>query len=495
MRSVPRCPSTGRRATLAALFAAAAFSFLAGAATEPLKGIDDCRYARKGLEAWHSGSFFEVTWGGRPDFDYPPLQFWVLGRSFALLGESDLAARLPSILMALAVLAATYRAGRSVFGRGAAVCAVAVLAVTPIFATHARRCMMDVPLCFWTTLALLVFLAGLRRPRLHALMALPIGAAILTKGPLGLLPFVLVPAALATREGRGALRSGWLWLGLAGGLLLGASWPVREAMVHGRSFVEEHFVRTMLSPVMGTRGDLGPAKSYAVLLLERYQPVVLPALAGLVVYALDRRRRTVGDRGILLAAWLVLPLALYSLSTWRSDKYLIPLLPAMALFAGYLLDTRARRFGAAFAAYVAPAVLAATGFVYWFAPELISGQGNMMYKEYAPTARAALLPGTVLPYAGEAGGRYNDRVQTVMWYWDADLAEPTDPAAAVTAALAAGHGALVCSRERLAALDSLGVSYATAVMGKWGLVWLARPGPAASAGAPAERALSTDTSP
>jgi len=470
MRAVPRCPSTRMRLTLAALFAAAAFSFLAGAATEPLKGIDDCRYARKGLETWRSGSFFEVTWGGRPDFDYPPLQFWVLGRSFALFGESDLAARLPSVLMALAVLAATYRIGRSVFGRGAAVCAVAVLAVTPIFATHARRCMMDVPLCFWTTLALLVFLAGLRRPRLHALMALPLGAAVLTKGPLGLLPLVLVPAALATREGRVALRSGWLWLGLVGGLLLGASWPAREAMVHGRAFVEEHFVRTTLSPVMGTRGDLGPAKSYAVLLLERYQPIVLPALAGFVVYALDRRRKAVGDRGNLLAAWIVLPLALYSLSTWRSDKYLIPLLPAMALFAGPLLDTRARRFGAAFASYVAPVVLAASGLVYWLAPQLISGQGNMVYKEHAPTARAELLPGTVLPYAGEAGGRYNDRAQTVMWYWDVGLAEPTAPAAAVAAAIAAGHGALVCSRESLAALDSLGVRYETRVMGTWGLV-------------------------
>ena len=33
-------------------------------------------------------------------------------------------------------------------------------ALTPIFATHARRCMIDIPLCFWTTLSLLIFLAA-----------------------------------------------------------------------------------------------------------------------------------------------------------------------------------------------------------------------------------------------------------------------------------------------------------------------------------------------
>lgn len=480
---------------LAALLAAAAFSFFAGAAVEPLKGLDDCRYARKGIEMWRSGSLFEVTWSGRPDFGYPPLQFWILGRSFALLGDNDLAARIPSILMALGVLALTYRIGRSAFGPGAALVGVAVLAVTPMFATHARRCMIDVPLCFWTTLALALYVAGLRRPRLHALIAVPLGAALLTKGLLGLLPLAIVPVALASPGLRGSVRSGWLWLGLLGGLALGASWPVHHAIVHGRPFVEEHFLATALSRVAGGDAHGGPAKSYFAILLEDYQPVVVPAFAGLVIYWLDRRRGRRDGRGDLLAAWVLVPLVVYSFSARRSDKYLIPIVPALALFAGYLIDTRARRFGTAFAAWVATPLLLAAGLAYWLVPGLISERGNAIYKESAASVRAELRPGTVLPYTGEGSDLYRDREHVVMRYWDVGLAQPTPPAQAVAAALGAGHGALVCSRERLAALDSLGVSYATAVMGKWGLVWLARPGPAAAAGATPEPAPSTDTSP
>lgn len=54
-----------------------------------LKSYDDCHYAQKGVEMWQRGAFFTVTWAGRTDFQYPPLQFWLLGRSFALFGKID----------------------------------------------------------------------------------------------------------------------------------------------------------------------------------------------------------------------------------------------------------------------------------------------------------------------------------------------------------------------------------------------------------------------
>ena len=54
----------------------------------------------------------------------PSLQFWIVGRSFALLGRNDFAARLPSILMALAIMLMTYRIGRVMVGKNAAMVAV-----------------------------------------------------------------------------------------------------------------------------------------------------------------------------------------------------------------------------------------------------------------------------------------------------------------------------------------------------------------------------------
>src|SRR5262245_15888466 len=85
-----------------------------------LISLDDATYARQGIEEGRSGQFFNPTWNGQPDFHKPPLQFWILARSFALFGENDFAARLPSAVMALGILAATYWIGVVTVGPPAA---------------------------------------------------------------------------------------------------------------------------------------------------------------------------------------------------------------------------------------------------------------------------------------------------------------------------------------------------------------------------------------
>src|SRR5439155_6265443 len=138
--------------------------------------LDDCFYARKGVEMGRSGGFFTVTWDGQPTFQNPPLQFWLLGGSFRLLGENDLAARLPSLLMALGTAALTFRIGALALGETAGASAAALLLVSPFFLDNARRCMLEIPLAFWVAATLLLFLEGLARPRWFLLAALPLAA-------------------------------------------------------------------------------------------------------------------------------------------------------------------------------------------------------------------------------------------------------------------------------------------------------------------------------
>lgn len=456
---------------LVVLLLAAAFLFTASAGTLSLKGFDDCRYARKGLEMLERGAFFETTWAGQPDPSYPPLQFWIVGRSFAIFGANDFAARLPSILMALGICVLTYLIGKRTVGSRAAVAGIAVLLITPVFVTHARRAMIDVPLCFWTTLAFLVFLLGLRRPRLHLLFAIPLGAAILTKSVLGLLPLVVVPAAALSPALRRSLRNPWLWGGVLAGLAVGAAWPAHQYARHGGSFLRAHFDATIFSRVAGASEFDGPSESYVTMLLEEYQPVVLVAFAGLVLFLWNRRRRESG-RSDLLVWWVLIPLVLYSLSVRRSAKYLIPLVPAFSLFAGHLLQEKARPVARALSKWVAPVLVVAAGAVYWIAPTLLTGDGNAVYKEYAPTARAELPAGSVLPYVGAPRDEYRNIEHVALWYWNVDVEQPSPPREAVAAALAAEHRSLVCQRDRLAAIDSLGVAYELAVMRGWGLVRL-----------------------
>jgi 4-amino-4-deoxy-L-arabinose transferase-like glycosyltransferase len=122
-----------------------------------LRAVDDCFWARHGVEIARTPGLFNLRWEGGVDWEYAPLQCWLLGRSFAIFGENDLAARLPSILFAIGTLLIVHRIGTRLLGGGAAGCAVALLAVSPYFLDNARGCMMEMPLTFWVSLAFLGF--------------------------------------------------------------------------------------------------------------------------------------------------------------------------------------------------------------------------------------------------------------------------------------------------------------------------------------------------
>jgi 4-amino-4-deoxy-L-arabinose transferase-like glycosyltransferase len=158
-----------------------------------LASLEDAFYAREAVEMARSGRIYTVTWNEVPAHQHPPLHLWLVARTFGVLGEGDLAARLPTVLLALGTLALTWRIGVLTLGRAAAVAATACLLATPIFVDNARRLMMEVPLTFWTTATVWVYLEARRQPRWQVALAVPLGAAILTKSVLGLMPLLAGP--------------------------------------------------------------------------------------------------------------------------------------------------------------------------------------------------------------------------------------------------------------------------------------------------------------
>src|SRR5216110_2386084 len=69
----------------------------------PLVGPDEPRYARVAVEMHRSGEAVVPTLQGRPWLEKPPLYYWLAGAAFAVLGETETAARLPSALAGAAL--------------------------------------------------------------------------------------------------------------------------------------------------------------------------------------------------------------------------------------------------------------------------------------------------------------------------------------------------------------------------------------------------------
>src|SRR5207247_121327 len=133
--SSPRACATSpaRRAVLGlALLALAAFPFLYALGRWPLIEPDEGRNAEVAREMLALGQWSVPHYNGLPYLDKPVLLFWMIAAAFRALGVSELAARLPSVVGALATVLLTYDLVRVLAGRRRALLAAAVLATAPM---------------------------------------------------------------------------------------------------------------------------------------------------------------------------------------------------------------------------------------------------------------------------------------------------------------------------------------------------------------------------
>lgn len=439
--------------------AAAALLFTANSYSLSLPSLDDCFYARKGVEMARSGNWLTVTWNGLPTFQNPALPVWILASSFRLFGENDLAARLPSIVMALGVLVGVLAVGRRLWGESESLTAGALLLLTPFFANHARRAMFDMALALWVLLAMSILLIPDEISTRKAWLSLPLGAGILTKSVLGLLPLlVLAVAALVSHGVRRWLRNPWLWAGVILGLALGAVWPLHQWLTHGSRFLQQHFVTEIAARSMAGFNPSRVLLGYPAALLGSYQPVILLALAAIPSLV----RRDSGPGGRLIVVWVVAPALLYSLSSAQSPRYLFPTLPAMALAAGYWLQRRYPGV-AAWVRRSAPPVALAAAAVFWTAPTMLARSGNDSLK-FGSAIRDTVPAGASLPYLG---GRYWGFANPILYYQERLLEAPSPSAETAVAAARARQGVLLVDRDRLPEVEATARIAVMAASGDW----------------------------
>jgi 4-amino-4-deoxy-L-arabinose transferase-like glycosyltransferase len=437
-----------------------------------LPSLEDAFYAREAVEMARAGRVYTVTWNAIPTHQHPPLHLWLVSRTFAALGEHDLAARLPTLVLALATLVLTWRIGVLTVGPAAAVVGTACLLATPIFVDNARRLMMEVPLTCWVAATVWVYLEGRVRPAWHVALAVPLGAALLTKSVLGLMPLLALLGALASEELRAPLRRPWVWIGVALGLAVGASWPLHQWWTQGPEAVASHFV-AHVARRSARSFDLRVLREYPTILVKFYQPIVLPGLIGL--WLMLRRSGPLRARGALLGAWILLPLLLYSLSAFRTPRFVFPILPALALSAGHAVVTLVPRLAAPLASTVIPAGAVAVALVFWVNPSLLTRDANSAFKRNAARIQALAPAGESVPYLGN---HYWASANPLLYYGERHLDASSPSAdAAVLAARRHGGRLLFVARRRLPEVTALGAPQQVLLEGPdWVLLRVPREG-------------------
>src|SRR4030095_11347088 len=259
---------------------------------------------------------------------------------------------------------------------------------TQIFIKYAMHSMTDAPFTFFFTLALYLYLKGLKKPGHFPFSGAASAASILTRSVLGLIPLGIIFLHLIL-TGRGTLiRSKYFIGAVVLSIALPAVWYSSQYRLYGRRFLNEHF-SFVGSKILGqgavVRDDLlqsevilcrkiggedftvttpadTPARSgqgrrfsqfilgfveYPKLLLRHYWPWLPLTLIGLVGQArVFIRSRDSG--AALLLIWVTCVLIPFGISEAKALRYIMPVFPAFAILAAAPLSRWASSARSAF---------------------------------------------------------------------------------------------------------------------------------------------------
>lgn len=348
---------------------------------------DEGRNGEIAREMMRSNDYLVPHLDGLPYLDKPIVYFAAAAAAMEVLGPTERAARLPAWLFTLASLVLVGRWARRRWGAAAGWLAALALATMPLVSGYSRTVIFDSALAACIAAAVLWLWDD--RP---VLGWVAMGVGVLVKGPIAFtIPLLAVlPASLAT--GRGARRLFPL-AGLAAFFAVTLPWFLAVSLRHpefpGYVFVQETFQRV----TTGRFHRTAPPWYYLPILLVGTFPWIVPALArvrGWREHWQARRADPAAADAVLLASWIIVPLAFLTLNQSKLPQYLLPLFPAVALAAAANLT----RHGPHLAWRPAAALLTLLGLAlgtlpWWLPPPL----------RMTPETRAA-IPGTAVALGG-----------------------------------------------------------------------------------------------
>ncbi|MGO3030818.1 lipid IV(A) 4-amino-4-deoxy-L-arabinosyltransferase [Pseudomonas helleri] len=301
---------------------------------------DETRYAQISQSMLQSGNWVTPHFMGLRYFEKPIAGYWLIAIGQAVFGDNLFGVRIASALTTgLSVWLAWLLASRLWHDPRKSFASALLLMSFGLVAGEAGYANLDPQFAFWVNLSLVAlwfaFTAQSQRARLWAWSVLGVacGMGFMTKGFLvWLLPVLIgVPFALWQRRIKEMLCYGPLAVVLAIAVCL--PWAL---MIHHQEpdfwqffFWNEHIRRFSASDAQ----HIQPWWFYLPLLLAASLPwaTLLPAAL------LDawKQKRQPGIAFLLL--WLLLPLAMFSLSKGKLPTYILPCLLPLALLMGHAL--------------------------------------------------------------------------------------------------------------------------------------------------------------
>ncbi len=322
------------------------------------------------------GDWLVPHFNGEPRLNKPPLSYWIVGLFYRLFGVSLFWERLILALLAYSSVLFLFGIAKVLLPHRYALLVAAIYATTFRFQILAKRLLIDVLMLFCILASVWFLIRWLKRSRKSdfVIACLFVGLGFLTKGPVALLPVLLLLGAAFLGRRSGVLRSAPWLPGILCFTLVASSWFVALIIWLGPRPVIDFFVQENL----GRYGYMtyGPSRGplyYLGVFAGDFFPWSLLLLASLSWW-LSRNRSwpATAARHATMPAWIWLGgyLLFFSFSLNKQEYYILPAYPAAALLLGIHWSERKPGRLPAFLAGVL--LVAVAGGLFLFAREIFA---------------------------------------------------------------------------------------------------------------------------
>ena len=328
----------------------AALTFFAGLGRGAIADADEAFYAEAAREMVEGGDWITPHYNYENRFQKPILYYWLAAGTFLVTGAGEAPARLWGALAGLGLVIVTAACGRRWYDDATGLLAGAIVATSFGYFAIGRSALPDLPLTFFITLAIwtafVATLDGERTPtRWVVLCAAAVGLGFLTKGPLGVIipGLVILPVLLVERRSIG-VTAGDLLLGVVVCVTIAVPWYLVMWMRHGTPYLEGFFVGDNFDRFATDRfNDPRPWWFYGPVILGGLLPWTPLAVVWLgPLWRFVTRRRDVGTIDLRLLMWMVLPLIFFTASVGKQPRYVLPVLPPLAILLASSILERTR---------------------------------------------------------------------------------------------------------------------------------------------------------
>jgi len=295
----------------------------------PLTDPDEVFYSETAKEMLQQGSLVTPIIFGHPQYEKPPLFYWLLMAAFDLDGVTRAAARFVPSLCGLLGVVATFLFCRRVFNRDVAWIAATLLATSAIYLALSEAVLTDVVLSALMMVAFYGFYLWTleRRDMYLHLFGVAAGLAILTKGPVAIIILVMTAVLyLAILGEAGLLRRFLVHPWVLSFAVVGVPWYAAVLARDGRAFFSEFIVHDNIDRILHAEHQN----------FDHWWFYPVTAVAGLFPWTFELRlmgrawTRHVAAH-VFFLLWLAVTFTVFEIARSKLASYILPLVPAMVI--------------------------------------------------------------------------------------------------------------------------------------------------------------------